>query len=227
MKDQDGHDFTCYCEDCQDNFLSRECQPNDFGAESLAPSSSAGVPNSTTISSKNHAINTPPSSEDQTGYSPTRKLHKTTRIARVNKPVANTRKDRPEVLLKQLQEALSADADYPADVKRKAVLHFQGLKDLLSKSTSQPANIASHHQSRQRNARQRQATQEQQAEKTFSCTSPGCKFSPTNSAMDWRRHEETHWPQKRYMCTQCPVILVDPTSDSYIPHCQFCMMEMN
>jgi hypothetical protein len=42
--------------------------------------------------------------------------------------------------------------------------------------------------------------------KPYQCTYPKCTYAST-SPVDWKRHEEKdkHWPQKRFMCLECPI----------------------
>lgn len=232
----DGHGLICICTGCQRDILFQAEQTNYLEEQPLSPSAFFEaydqLPKSTKMCSKCDAVTPPTSEDDPPVHTSSRKVHKNTSIAGVHKSVTITQKDRYGVLLKQLEETLSGDAGLPEDFKWKASEQLQDLKQLFeNESIRQSADISSQkklplspdHQSRQRKTQQRQIAKEQQVVKTFSCTSPGCKFSPTNSAMDWRRHEETHWRQKRYMCTQCPMIL----EKSLVPHCEFCMMDIS
>jgi hypothetical protein len=56
--------------------------------------------------------------------------------------------------------------------------------------------------------------------KRYQCTFPGCHKS-SNSAGDWKRHEgqEKHWPQERFMCSECINPAVDQQGN---PMCVYC-----
>jgi hypothetical protein len=149
----------------------------------------------------------------------------------VSKPVATCQKARPDVLLSQLEEALYGDDNMSTDFKWKASVLFNELKKLIeNESTNQQLGTVTsgsqrqvpllpHPESQKRKPKQN-SRRSQPEERMFPCTSLDCSYS-TNSAMDWRRHEETHWPQKRYMCIECP-----PT-DVKAPKCSFCMLSLS
>jgi hypothetical protein len=56
----------------------------------------------------------------------------------------------------------------------------------------------------------------------FHCTFDACNFS-THSSSDWKRHEEgeKHWPQKRFMCLECPTAQTDLQGNLI---CEFCLV---
>lgn len=161
----------------------------------------------------------------------TRRTRYDSKFSGINKSAGTSQKALPHALLNQLEGALYGDESTSVDFKFKASVLFDELKKLMeNESTNQHVNTAArgdrqeisrlaHAQSPKRKPKHH-TKRVQQDEEMFPCTSPDCLYS-TNSAMDWRRHEETHWPQKRYMCTKCP-----PSIDTQFPKCSFCMVPL-
>lgn len=62
-------------------------------------------------------------------------------------------------------------------------------------------------------------------EPLYCCTFRACSYA-IHDFSDWKRHEESgkHWPQQRYMCTECPT----PSTDSLgNPACGFCLVSFS
>ncbi|KAF8849119.1 hypothetical protein BDZ45DRAFT_245574 [Acephala macrosclerotiorum] len=128
----------------------------------------------------------------------------------------------------QLETALQEDEDASPEFKWKTSILFNELKRLLeSESSSRRTRVVDDHRRTQvplfksprpgKVASKKQASKAQSSEKIFHCTSPCCQYA-SSLAMDWRRHEETHWPQKRYMCLEC----ANSPKDPEMLQCSYC-----
>lgn len=92
--------------------------------------------------------------------------------------------------------------------------------DLITSTPRQPAyqlSVAETNFSRQPRPSSRTET-------LYYCTFKGCAFTVSDFS-DWKRHEETlkHWPQQRFMCTECPTTIPDMHGN---PSCGFCRVPL-
>lgn len=228
FQDAEGYPLLCFCTRCQDEFLA-QISTGDFEVDSL-PSLATSDP------STGHLDKSTKSTNNTTSCFPpiytTRRTRYNSKLSGINKSAGTSQKALPHALLNQLEGALYGDESTSADFKFRASVLFDELKKLMeNESTNQQGNTAgrgdrqeiprlSHTQSPKRKPKHH-TKRVQQDEKMFPCTSPDCPYS-TNSAMDWRRHEETHWPQKRYLCSRCP-----PSIDTQSPKCSFCILPLS
>ncbi|KUJ19265.1 uncharacterized protein LY89DRAFT_487623 [Mollisia scopiformis] len=120
----------------------------------------------------------------------------------------------PVDLINQLEAVIADDIKSSAEFKWKTSILFQELKRLIDREhtcadththqTKMPITNPPH-----RRTFKKHGDKAITPDKVFHCTASPCRYSSA-SAPDWKRHEETHWPQGRYMCLECPVSLPAP-----------------
>ncbi|KUJ19259.1 uncharacterized protein LY89DRAFT_716823 [Mollisia scopiformis] len=221
FKDAEGYSMICFCTECQDLFLAQESSGSEFNPTTNA-SDDQNLVSSVTIST-DVSVRSP--STSSSSRSPQRQ-HKATKNSGISKTASNANKTlRPEILIDQLEVALHGDEKTSSEFKWKASVLFKELKTLIeNESANQQLHIeittpvpSSLGRPRKKGTK-KSAGKNEPYEKIYHCTKAKCKYS-TSSAMDWRRHEETHWPQKRYMCIQCP----NSAGNSGLSKCSFCL----
>ncbi|KAF8850276.1 hypothetical protein BDZ45DRAFT_196697 [Acephala macrosclerotiorum] len=231
FKDNDGFDMMCFCLRCQDSFIAQEIHGDSSRSKSLdAALSLQSSPPSGEVTTDTSV--SPPSS---CSSSPSRRSSKrqrhSSKSSGISKPATNTAKVRPEVLIDQLEVALHGDENSSAEFKFKSSILFNELKRLIEDEASSqrlssvsdarpvkapPTTTPSCHRKRGKLPK-RNTSKTQSSGKIFHCTWPACQYA-SSSAMDWKRHEETHWPQKRYMCLECTSSAPD---SSKCPYCLY------
>ncbi|CZR61405.1 uncharacterized protein PAC_11301 [Phialocephala subalpina] len=230
FKDNDGFDLICFCTQCQDSFLAQEIHNDGSGSKSIdIISSLQSSPDSIGEVTTDISVSPPSSCSSPSSRGSSKRQRHGSKSSGISKPSTNVSKPRPEVLIDQLEVALHGDENTSAEFKFKTSVLFNELKKLIeAESSSQrlsavvdtrPAEVPvltpSCH--RRRGLPKRKVSKNQSSEKIFQCTWPACQYA-SSSAMDWKRHEETHWPQKRYMCLECAA-----TPELDLSQCPYCL----
>jgi hypothetical protein len=174
------------------------------------------------------------SSGSRSPKSPKKSSQQHSKVTGVTKNKTRERKNHPLAAIDELDFALQSDPNTSADFKWKSSRLFHELRQLInnempemnfemtyldvmspfatikvvpttsrSVSTSSPVPITDSNDSGTDLSSKRSYYS---VTKPYQCTYPKCTYAST-SPVDWKRHEEKdkHWPQKRFMCLECPV----------------------
>lgn len=149
----------------------------------------------------------------------------------INKTTSQAQERHTKALISQLEFMIQNDTKASTEFKWKASILFHELKRLIDSEHSSRLLCFTSDNRALRTIRpitklSRMRATKQNGEKvdssktTFYCTVSPCRYV-TTSVPDWKRHEETHWPQSRYMCLKCPVSTLDPVFSDAL-QCFFC-----
>jgi hypothetical protein len=174
------------------------------------------------------------SSGSRSPKSPKKSSQQHSKVTGVTKNKTRERKNHPLAAIDELDFALQSDPNTSADFKWKSSRLFHELRQLInnempemnfemtyldvmspfatikvvpttsrSVSTSSPVPITDSNDSGTDLSSKRSYYS---VTKPYQCTYPKCTYAST-SPVDWKRHEEKdkHWPQKRFMCLECPI----------------------
>lgn len=149
----------------------------------------------------------------------------------INKTAKLSQERHPKSLIRQLEAIIQEDEKSSTKFRWKTSILINELKRLIDSehsyrlvSTKISSNRTIHSRHSAKKLSQKHTTKQKDVtveplRKIFHCTAIPCRYESA-SAVEWKRHEETHWPQRRYMCMECPV----STLDSDFPGALRCLL---
>ncbi|KAE8454350.1 hypothetical protein EG329_005275 [Mollisiaceae sp. DMI_Dod_QoI] len=226
-----GDDISCFCSQCQDQpWPAPKKNDESSNFECAIASNDQSSTSCAAISTALPLFSSPSTSTLPLSPPSLKRQHRDSKGIR--KTTSHRQNFQPKALISQLEVMFQDDENSSAEFKWKTSILFHELRRLVDSELSSQRLCTTNeiHESQtspstivrnQKRTGKKKHSKLEAPKKIFHCTSSPCRYA-SSSSMDWKRHEETHWPQKRYLCLDCPVSVQDSDFPDALK-CFFCL----